>query len=97
MCIQNLVTFCQFLLKILRKNKILASIKSRNSVTNLRKMMHNNPNVDLVNIIGYTKYGQILSIFSEDIQKKEILALIKGNNSVINLQKMMPINPNRSQ
>ena len=57
------------------------------------KMMNNNPNVDLVNIIRYTKYGQILSILSEDIKKKNLTS-IKGHNSVINLQKMMPTNPN---
>ena len=32
MCIQNLVLFCQFVLKILSKNQILTSIKGRNSV-----------------------------------------------------------------
>ena len=37
MCIQNLVLFCQFVLKILSKNQILTSIKGRNSVANLRK------------------------------------------------------------
>ena len=36
MCIKNLVEFCPFILKILRKNQILASIKGRNSVANLR-------------------------------------------------------------
>ena len=30
-----LVTFCQFVLKILSKNQILTSIKGRNSVANL--------------------------------------------------------------
>ena len=37
MCIQNLVLFCQFVLKILSKNQILTSIKGRNSVANLPK------------------------------------------------------------
>ena len=37
MCIQNLVSFCHFVLKILSKNQILTSIKGRNSVANLPK------------------------------------------------------------
>ena len=32
MCIQNFVSFCQFVLKILSKNRILTSIKGSNSV-----------------------------------------------------------------
>ena len=67
MCIQNLVTFCQFVLKILSKNRILTSIKGRNSVANLRKTIIYNTNVDLVNDDVYTKFGLILSIRSQDI------------------------------
>ena len=37
MCIQNLVSICLFVLKILSKNQILTSIKGNNSVENLRK------------------------------------------------------------
>ena len=36
MCIQNLVEFCPFILKIWSKNQILASIKGHNSVAYLR-------------------------------------------------------------
>ena len=68
MCIQNLVTFCQFVLKILSKNKILTSIKGRNSVANLRKTIIYNTNIDLVNDDVYTKFGPILSIRSHDIE-----------------------------
>ena len=68
MCIQNLVTFCQFVLKILSKNQILTSIKGRNSVANLRKTIIYNTNIDLVNDDVYTKFGLILSIRSEDIE-----------------------------
>ena len=35
-----------------------------------KKMMCNNPNVDLVNIIAYIKFGEILSICSQDIERK---------------------------
>ena len=70
MCIQNLVTFCQLVLKILSKNQILTSIKGRNSVANLRKTIIYNTNIDLVNDDVYTKFGLILSILSQDIEQK---------------------------
>ena len=44
--IQNLVLFCQLVLK---KKQILLLIKGCNSVANLRKTKINNTNVDLVN------------------------------------------------
>ena len=68
MCIQNLVTFCQLVLKILSKNQILTSIKGRNSVANLRKTIIYDTNLDLVNDDVYTKFGLILSIRSQDIE-----------------------------
>ena len=46
-------------------NENLTSIKGHNSVTNLRKMKGKNPNLDLVNINAYTKFGKILSICSQ--------------------------------
>ena len=50
MGIQNLVKFCPFILKICMGQKpMLASIKGRNSVANLRKTTIYNTNVDLVN------------------------------------------------
>ena len=67
---QNLVGFCQFVLKILSGNKILMSIKGRNSVKILRKMTGNNPKLDLVNDDVHTKFGRILSIRSQDIERK---------------------------
>ena len=70
MCIQSLVRFCQFVLKILRGNEILTSIKGCNSVKILRKMMGNNPKLDLVNGDVQTKFGRILSIRSQDIERK---------------------------
>ena len=70
MCIQNLDGFCQFVLKILSRNEILTSIKGHNSVKILRKMKGNNPNLDLVNDDVHTKFGQILSIRSQDIERK---------------------------
>ena len=70
MCIQNLVGFCQFILKILSGNEILTPIKGHNSVKILRKMTGNNPKQDLVNDDVHTKFGRILSIHSQDIELK---------------------------
>ena len=71
MCIQNLVLFCQFVLKILSKLQILTSIKGRNSVANLRKKKTiYNIKVDLVNDNVYTKFGLNQSIRFQDIEQK---------------------------
>ena len=70
MCNQNLVLFCQFILKILSKNQILTSIKGRYSVANLPKKKIYNTNLDLVTDNVYTNFGFILSIRSQDIQQK---------------------------
>ena len=70
MCIQNLVLFCQFVLKILSKNQFLTSIKGRNPFVNLRKTMIYNTNIDLVNDNVYTKFGLNRSIRFQDIEQK---------------------------
>ena len=69
MYIQNLVSFCQFVLKILSKNQIL-TIKGSNSVANLRKTKIYNTNIDLVNDNVFTKFGLNLFILSQDIEQK---------------------------
>ena len=71
MCIQNLVRFCQFIIKILSGNEILTSVKGCNSFKILRKMTGNNSKLDLVNVDVHTKFGQILSIRSQDIERKQ--------------------------
>ena len=70
MCIQILVRFCKFTLKILSGNYILTSIKGRNSVKTMQKFTGNNPKLDLVNLDVHTKFGQILSTGSQDIEPK---------------------------
>ena len=70
MHMQNLVYFYQFVLKILSGNEILTIIKGYNSVVNLPKLTHNNPNLDLVIVNAYAKFDQIPSIPSEDIERK---------------------------
>ena len=88
---QNLVLFCQFILKILSKNQILTSIKGRKSVANLRKTKIYNTNLDLVTDNVYTNFGLILSICSQDIEQKPNFDVIKGRNSVANLRKKTTI------
>ena len=70
MCLQSLVSLCQFVLKILSKNQILTSIKGRSSVANLRNTMINSTNVDLVNDNVYTKFGLNRFIHFQDIEQK---------------------------
>ena len=57
-------------LRILSGNIILTSIKGHNTLTNLGKMTANNPNLDLVIINSYIKFGENLSICSQDIERK---------------------------
>ena len=70
MCIQNLVSVCLFVLKILSKNQILTSIKGRNSVANLRKTMIYITNIDPVNDYVYTIFGLNRFICFHDIEQK---------------------------
>ena len=53
---KRLVRFCQFILKILSKNKILTSAKGLNSVKILQKMTGTNPKLDVVNVV-HTNFG----------------------------------------
>ena len=92
MCIQNLVKFCPFILKILSKNLILESIKGRNSVANLRKTTL------LTLILSMMMCIQNLVLFCQFVLKKlsknQILTSIKGRNSVANLPKTKIYNTN---
>ena len=49
-----------------------------NSIINLRKLTSNNPNLDFVNINAYTKFGQIASICSQDIERTLNSDIIQG-------------------
>ena len=70
MLVQNLVTICLFVLKILSEKQILRSIKGHNSVANLRKTMIQITNVDLVNDYVFTKFGLDRSFCFQDIEQK---------------------------
>ena len=78
MCRQNLFRFCQFVLKLLSRNEILTSIKGRNSVKMFKKKMCSNAKLDHVEVDVHTKFGQILSIGSQDIERKRNSDLNKG-------------------
>ena len=41
-------------------------------------MMCNNPDIDLVNMIAYIKFGEILSICSKDIERKQNFCVNQG-------------------
>ena len=72
MLTQNLVKFHQFILKILSGNQILTSIEGYNSeksIINLRQLTLNKPNLDLVSINEYAKFGQIQTICFQDTIK----------------------------
>ena len=78
MCLQSLVSFCQFVLKILSKNQILTSIKGRNSAANLRKTTIYNIKVDPVDDNVFTKFGLNRSIRFQDIEQKLISDVNQG-------------------
>ena len=66
---------CLLVLKILNineiLNEILPSVKGHNSITNVPKIMCNNPNIESVDINTYTKFCEILSICLKDIVREE--------------------------
>ena len=93
MCIQNLVGFCQFVLKILSENEILILIKGRNSVKIWRKMTGNNPKLDLVNVNHIQNLVRFCQSVLKILSGNKILTAIKGCNSVKILQKMTGNNP----
>ena len=90
---KRLVRFCQFILKILSGNEILPSIKGSNSLKIYRIITGSNPKLDIVNVYVHIKFGQILSICSQDIERKQYLTSIKGRNSVKILRKMTGNSP----
>ena len=49
---------------------MLTLIKGHNAITNVRKITYSNHNLDLVIIDAYAKFGNILSICSQDNEQK---------------------------
>ena len=48
---------CPFVLKIFSGTEILTSTKGYNSVSNVQKIVLYNPNLDVINVNVYTKFG----------------------------------------
>ena len=67
---QNYIKFHRFNYKILSGNEILIIIKGHNCVVYLQKLMCNKPNLDLVNVNVYAKFGLIASISSYDTERE---------------------------
>ena len=59
----------------------------------MRKVLYNNPKLDIVNMNAYIQFGVILSMCSQDIEQKRNLVKIKAHDSGINVQKMTCNNP----
>ena len=84
MSTQNLVKFCPFILTILNRKQNSDISRALTLLQICKKIISNNPNLDIVNVNLYTKFG------SQEIERKcnsEFLTPIKGPNSVANLQK----------
>ena len=94
MCIQNLVKFCPFILKIWSKNLILESIKGRNCCKFAKKQRF----TILTLILSMMMCIQNLVLFRQFVlkilSKNQILTSIKGRNSVANLGKTKIYNTN---
>ena len=71
--IKNLVKLRPVILIILKGNEILALINGQ--WYKCEKMISNNSNEDLVNMKAYIKFGEILSICSQDIERKRIFGV----------------------
>ena len=79
---QNLINFGQFIQKIFSGNKILSITKGHNCVVYLQKLMRNIPNLDLVNVNAYAKFGLIPLIRSQDIERKQSRNIGQPENSI---------------
>ena len=53
-------------------------MKGHYSGTNMRKRMCNDPKLDLVNMNAYIKFGENLSICSQDIVRKQNSDVYQG-------------------
>ena len=72
MCMKDLVSISVFVLKILNNNCILTSVKGHNS---LAKMTIYDPNIDIVNVNVFTKFGLNKSICSQNIETRRPMVL----------------------
>ena len=75
---QNLVKIHLFVLKILSGNEILLLFNGRDSVVKRRKLMLNNPKLDVVSIYKCANFGQFPFIRSQDIEWKRNSDIVQG-------------------
>ena len=75
---QIMVKIYPFLLKTLSKHKTLTLTKDHNSVMNSSKFVHNNRNLDLVNINVNAKFSQDPFIHSQNIKRKQNFDINQG-------------------
>ena len=94
MCIQNLVKFCPFILKIWSKNLIFESIKGRNSVAICKKQQFTLLTLILSMMMCIQNLVLFCQLVLKILSKNQILTSIKGRNSVANLRKTKIYNTN---
>ena len=70
--------FYLLILKILSGNKSVAQIKEHNSDTKVGKMTCNNRKLDLVNMNAYIKFGEKMSVSSQDVERKRNFGVNQG-------------------
>ena len=94
MCIQNLVKFCPFILKIWSKNLILESITGRNSVAICEKQQFTLLTLILSMMMCIQNLVLFCQLVLKILSKNQILTSIKGRNSVAKLRKTKIYNTN---
>ena len=70
--------FLQLVLKVLSGNEILAQIQDHNSLQMSEKITCNNSKLDPVNMNAHIKFGENMSVSSEDIERKQNFDLYQG-------------------
>ena len=63
---------------ILSSKRNFSYIKGHSSGTNLRKISCNNPKLDLVKMNAYIKFGENMSVRSQDIERKRNFGANQG-------------------
>ena len=94
MCIQNLVKFCPFILKIWSKNLILESIKGVTLLQICEKQQFSLLTLILSMIMCIQNLVLFCQFILKILSKNQILTSIKGRTSVANLRKTKIYNTN---
>ena len=92
---QNFIKIHQFVLKILKWNKNLTSIKGHNSVKNNEKIICNCPYLYFVNINAFLQnFIKVHQLVHKVLSINKISTSINGHNSVENERKILFNQPN---